>query len=209
MRFRDVLALPGVEEKVVLRGSVGLLAPHGGALEDGTERIATEVAERTGASLYCVTYPGTWDEARPLHVSCTRIAPDETPALAAFTAHCRMVVAVHGFTRPDMRQTALVGGANAALSGRVAAAMRAVMPEPGIVLEGDDVPPELRGRSPLNLVNRFPEPGVQVELPPRLRAIYPSRVFWGGDGPSPNIYADAVVDALCTTITPLLNGAPA
>ena len=200
MRFRDIVARPDVEETVVLRGPIGLLAPHGRSIEDGTERIATEVAERTGSSLYCVTYPGTWDEARLLHVSCTRIQPDETDALASFTRHCTMAVAVHGFTRADMRHTALVGGANEDAASRLVSSLRRRLPEPADVREGDDVPLELRGRSPRNLVNRFPEPGCQVELPPRLRTPYPSRVLWGGWKPNPNIYADAVIDALCEVV---------
>lgn len=202
MRFSDVLARAGVRETVVLRGPLGLLAPHGASMEDGTERIASEVAERTGSSLYHVTYPGTWDEARPLHVSCTMISPDETLALAAFTAHCRTVVAVHGYTRaPDgYRHAALVGGRNQLLATLVAGALRRRLPEPAVVLDGVDVPVELRGESPANLVNRLPEAGAQLELPPRLRAAYPPRLLWGGAGPNPNVYADAVVEALCEAV---------
>src|SRR3712207_6840993 len=110
MRFGDVVTMPGVEEVVTLRGPLGLLAPHGRSIEDGTERIAAEVAQRVDASLYVVTYPGTWDEAQALHVSSVRIEPDETEALARFTAHCRTVISIHGFTRAHLREAALVGG---------------------------------------------------------------------------------------------------
>jgi phage replication-related protein YjqB (UPF0714/DUF867 family) len=200
MRFSDVLAGPGVRETVVLRGDLGLLAPHGSNMEDGTERIAAAVAERCGASLYSVTYPGTWEEARTLHVSGVLIEPDATEALAAFTAHCRTVIAVHGYTREAMRHTALVGGRNAALAGLVAEELEARLPEPADVLAGAAVPAGLRGTSPQNLTNRFPEEGCQIELPPRLRVSYPSRIFWGGCTPNENIYAEAVIDALSAAL---------
>ena len=196
MRFGDVLTMPGVEETVVLRGRLGVLAPHGRSIEDGTERVAAEVAEQAGASLYAVTYPGTWDEAQALHVSSVHIEPDETEALARFFAHCRTVISVHGFTRAHLREAALVGGCNDRLAKLVASELRARLPEPAVVLDGDDVPMGLRGRSPRNLANRFPDAGVQVELAPRLRVDYPSRIFWGGCAPNPNVYADAVIEAL-------------
>lgn len=192
--------MPGVCETVVLRGEVGLLAPHGSSIEDGTEHIAERVARRTGASFYHVTYPGTWDEARPLHVSGTSIAPDSSVALAAFTGHCRTVIAVHGFTREGMRHTALVGGLNDNLAGSVASELRERLPEPSLVLDGDEVPSGLRGRSSGNLTNRFPEAGCQVELPPRLRVSYLSRALWGGSAPNPNLYLEAVVDALSAAV---------
>jgi phage replication-related protein YjqB (UPF0714/DUF867 family) len=208
MRFADVLARPGVTETLVLRGDVGLIAPHGSSMEDGTERLAAEVAERCDASLYAVTYPGTWDEARALHVNCSSIEPDATPALAKFMDHCRVLLAVHGFTREHLRHAALVGGRNTTLAEIVAEELRSHLPEPAEVLEGDDVPNGLRGRDPANIVNRAPEAGAQVELAPRLRVAYPSRIFWLGSTPNPNIYADAVVDALCAAIARYADAGP-
>jgi phage replication-related protein YjqB (UPF0714/DUF867 family) len=169
-------------------------------MEDGTELIATRVAERTGCSLYHVTYPGTWDEARALHVSGTRIEPDATKALGAFTAHCRAVVAVHGFTRHHLREAALVGGRNINLSRLVAGELRDRLPQPAVVLDGDDVPISLRGWSLRNVTNRFPEAGTQLELSPRLRVAYPSRIFWGGSTPNENVFADAVVEAISAAL---------
>ena len=200
MRFRDVIDRPGVRERVELAGDIGLLAPHGASMEDGTERIAAAVAALTGASLYTVTYPGSWDESRPLHVSGVLIEPDETEALAAFTRHCRTVVAVHGFTRESMRHAALVGGRNVALATLVAKELRASLPEPCEVFDGEAVPPGLRGANPMNLTNRFPEGGAQLELAPRLRVPYLSRIFWGGATPNPNVLADAVVEAVVQAI---------
>jgi phage replication-related protein YjqB (UPF0714/DUF867 family) len=200
MRFPEVLARPGVNETMVLRGDVGIMAPHGASVEDGTERVAAEVAERCGASLYAVTYPGTWEEARALHVSCSRIEPDASPALQKFMDHCRVLVAIHGFTREHLRHAALVGGRNTGLAALVGEELRERLPEPAEVLEGDDVPEGLRGRDPANIVNRAPEAGAQIELAPRLRVAYPSRIFWGGSTPNPNVYADAVADALCAAI---------
>jgi phage replication-related protein YjqB (UPF0714/DUF867 family) len=200
MGFSEVLRIPGVTETLVLGRDVGMFAPHGSSLEDGTERIASEVASRTGCSLYLCTYPGTWEESRGLHVSSTVIQPGDSPALSSFFLHCRTVIAVHGFSRSGLRHAALIGGGNRRLATLVAKALRRSLPPPAEVLDGPLVPVELRGTNPENLANRFPDAGSQVELAPRLRVPYPNRLFWGGCTPNPNVYADAVVDGLCEAV---------
>ena len=64
--FADLLAAPGVEEIMILRGQFGFMAYHGGALEAMTDVIAAAAAERAGASLYAVVQPeGCATTSRP------------------------------------------------------------------------------------------------------------------------------------------------
>ena len=90
--FAELLAHPGVEEVCVLRSTFGLMAFHGGNLEVGTDLIAEQVAEQSGASLYAVRQPSDlrW------HIPSTAVQPSESPALARFFDHVDVVVAVHG-----------------------------------------------------------------------------------------------------------------
>ena len=55
--FRALLDEPGVVEEHELRGRVGFMAYHGGALEEMTDVIARSAAERAGASYYGVVQP--------------------------------------------------------------------------------------------------------------------------------------------------------
>lgn len=71
--LRDLLARPEVTEICKLRGSFGIMAFHGGNLERCTDVIATEVAERTDASLYAVV------QAPPLRQHIRR--PRSTPPI--------------------------------------------------------------------------------------------------------------------------------
>ena len=47
--FRDLLALEGVEEHLVLRGPIGFMAYHGGSLEEMTDVIASAAASASPA----------------------------------------------------------------------------------------------------------------------------------------------------------------
>jgi phage replication-related protein YjqB (UPF0714/DUF867 family) len=162
----DLLAHPGVEEVCELRGPFGFMAFHGGSLERGTDVIAAAAAARSGASLYAVRQPEdlTW------HVPSVAFDPAASPALAAFLAHAERVVAVHGYGRPDMFTTLLVGGRNRPLAARVRAALQATLGDGFTVV--DDlarIPEALRGQHPRNPVNRPRLAGAQLELPPRVR----------------------------------------
>ena len=91
----DLLAHPGVEEVCDIRGRFGLMAPHGGSLERGTDEVASAAAERAGASYYAVRQPPdlTW------HVPSIEFDPAASLRLAAFLDHVDTVVTVHGFGR--------------------------------------------------------------------------------------------------------------
>jgi phage replication-related protein YjqB (UPF0714/DUF867 family) len=111
----ELLAQPGVRERSALRSRVGFMALHGG-LEAMTAEIATECAERSGASLYTVVQP---DELR-WHVPSSRYDPLHSPALAEFLDHVDVVVSIHGFggigDPPQRWVTIAVGGGERTLA---------------------------------------------------------------------------------------------
>ena len=119
--FEDLLAQPGVEEICELRSRFGLMAIHGGNLERGTDVIAAAAAERAGVALYVVRQPPglRW------HVPSVAFDPSASPALARFLDHVDVAVAVHGYGRPDMWTTLLVGGQNRPLAATLRSALEA------------------------------------------------------------------------------------
>lgn len=162
----ELLAHPGVEEECRLGSSFGILAFHGGNLERGTDDIATQAAEASGASLYVVRQPADlrW------HVPSAAFDPGASPALARFLDHVRVAVAVHGYGREGMWTTLLLGGRNRPLAAALGAELRAGLGDGFEVVDDlEGVPAELRGLHPRNPVNRPPAAGVQLELPPRVR----------------------------------------
>jgi phage replication-related protein YjqB (UPF0714/DUF867 family) len=162
----ELLAHPGVEEECRLGSTFGILAFHGGNLEKGTDEIAVAAAEASGASLYVVRQPPDlrW------HVPSVEFDPAASPSLARFLDHVRTAVAVHGYGRDGMWTTLLLGGRNRTLATHLGAELRAGLGDGFTVVDDiDDVPAELRGVHRRNPVNRPPEHGVQLELPPRVR----------------------------------------
>ena len=194
----ELLAHPGVEEVCELRGNFGLLAPHGGNLEQGTDALASRAADRADASLYLVRQPPDlyW------HVPSVAFDTEASPALAAFMEHVDVVVAVHGYGRVDMWTTLLVGGQNRALAARLGAGLRAGLGGAFTVIDDlEAIPPELRGLHPRNPVNLPPRRGAQLELPPRVRS--------GTGAPTyRSEYEDAVVDALVDVATTWASHSP-
>ena len=168
MTFPELLTSDGVREHVHLGSRVGFLALHGG-LERGTFEIAQEASRRSGASLYAVVQPSDlrW------HVPSLAYDPAYSNALASFLDHVEVVVSLHGYgglrTSDDRWTTVLVGGGDRDLAARLAARLRAVLPEYTFVDDLDVMPDNLRGVHPGNPVNRVNGGGVQLELPPRLR----------------------------------------
>ncbi|HVN50171.1 MAG TPA: poly-gamma-glutamate hydrolase family protein [Acidimicrobiales bacterium] len=171
--FADLLAHDGVREIATLRSRFGFMAFHGGSLEKGTDDIAARAAELAGASLYAVVQPPDlrW------HVPSTEVDPEASPALASFLEHVDTVVAVHGYGRPGMFTTILLGGGNRELAREMGARLRPALPDYQVVDDLDAVPTELRGLHPDNPVNRARLSGAQLELPPRVRGLGP---FWAG-----------------------------
>jgi phage replication-related protein YjqB (UPF0714/DUF867 family) len=166
-RFAELLDHDGVEEDVELRSRFGLMAFHGGNLEEGTDVIAAAVAEQAGASLYAVRQPIglRW------HLPSVEIGPADSRALAAFLEHVDVAIAVHGYYRQGWFTTLLLGGQHRSLAAHVGTHLRAAMPDDYLVIdELEQIPAELRGVHRANPVNLPRHGGVQLELPPRTRS---------------------------------------
>ena len=168
MTFAELLAHPDVVQEVALRSRAGFLALHGG-LEPGTAELARAAASAAGASCYTLVQP---DDLRH-HVPSHESDPALSTELTAFLAHVDVVVSVHGYfhRREALGHAILVGGADRGLTRRLAARLRAALPEVAVVDDPDAIPVDLRGRNPHNPVNCTAGGGVQLELPPRVRAI--------------------------------------
>lgn len=164
----ELLAAPGVEERVVTRSAFGFCALHGG-LEQGTAEIAAAAAEQAGASYYAVVQP---DNLR-WHVPSHRYDPASSDALSTFVAHVEIVISVHGYgglrTSDERWTTALLGGGNRALAEQLGASLAEALPHYRWITDLDVIPVHLRGLHPSNPVNRVARGGVQIELPPRVR----------------------------------------
>ncbi len=187
--FAELLAFDGVHEEVELRGSFGFMAYHGGGLEEMTDVVARAAAERSDASYYGVLHPPQWE----LHLPSTRVTPRDSPRLAEFIAHVDVVITVHGFGRPALMTSLLLGGQNRALAGHLAGHLRRTLPAYDVIDDLDAIPKELRGVHDRNPVNLPTDRGVQVELPPRVRGSSPLWWDWEG-GLTP--HTEALIDAL-------------
>jgi phage replication-related protein YjqB (UPF0714/DUF867 family) len=188
--FADLLAHPGVEEVVELRGSFGFMAFHGGSLEEMTDVVAGAAAARAGASYYGVHQPADlqW------HLPSTMFDPAVSPALASFVDHVDVVVTVHGYGREGLWATLLLGGRNRLLAEHLGRYLRPALPVYDIATDLDRIPLELRGLHPRNPVNLPRGAGVQIELPPRVRGSSP--LWWDWEGPGPTPHTAALIDAL-------------
>lgn len=160
--------MAGANEFVHLAGSVGILALHGGGIEPGTEEIARFVARESGASLY--VYAGRLPRGnvmlhRPSHSAASEISPP----LQQFLKRVRLAVSVHGHSRS--RDCIYLGGLNETLAQRLAAVAGSALPQYRWITDPEEIPRELRGRHPRNVVNLPRDHGVQLELPPPLRQV--------------------------------------
>jgi phage replication-related protein YjqB (UPF0714/DUF867 family) len=201
MSYAGLLATPGVEERSVLRSRFGFLALHGG-LEQATAELATEAAERAGASLYAVVQPADlrW------HIPSMHFEPAQSPALAAFLDHVDAVVSLHGYgglrTSDDRWTTVLVGGANRQLARDLAARLRGALSHYTWLDDLERIPTAYAGVHPANPVNRPRGGGVQLELPPRVRGYGRYWAGFDGDGWPPHsaILLDELVDFAMTKL---------
>jgi phage replication-related protein YjqB (UPF0714/DUF867 family) len=191
--FDELLAQPGVEEEVRLRSRFGFMAFHGGSLEEMTDVIAWEAADRAGASVYVVRQPADFQ----WHIPSAMVDPVHSGALTSFLDHVDVTVAVHGYGRQDMWMTLLLGGSNRDLATTLGAQLGVALPDYSIVHHLDAIPRELRGLHPDNPVNRPANGGVQLELPPRVRGMGPFWADWNGDGLVP--HTAALIDGLAAT----------
>ena len=198
--FATLLATPGVDEVLELRGPVGFMAYHGGALEAMTDVIARRAAKRCGASCYSVIQPDGMRE----HLPSILVRPEESARLATFIDHVDIVITIHGFGRHDMFTTLLLGGGNRTFAEHVGVALRRTLPEYDVVTDLDAIPTPLRGMHASNPVNLPRSRGVQIELPPRVRGSSPIWADWEGPGLTPHTESliDGLVDAATTWVPP-------
>jgi len=177
----DLLAVEGVEEVCHLRSGIGLMAYHGGALEEMTDVIAEQAAARSGASLYAVIQP----PGQRTHVPSTQIRAEESDSLTAFLDHVETVISIHGFGRRGHFTSILVGGQGRSLAEHLGHHLRTALPAYRVITNLDDIPQDLRGVHPRNPVNLTRRAGVQLELPPRVRGSSPLWWEWDpiDDGP--------------------------
>lgn len=226
MDLADLLALPGVEEVCELRSSVGFLALHGGSQDRGTHEIASQAAERSGASYYAIVQP---PDLR-VHLTSRKHDPAQSEKFSAFLEHVDLAISVHGFGRDSLtlavdfgraaciepygperrgRQTGplqgvILGGLNPNLVdiGRTLLADRF----PGYRVGGEQIRLGFHPENPVNLPKAH---GVQIELPPSLRGIgaFGEHLIPSSDGLVPDVI-DALVD-LATLAGGLCDGAHA
>lgn len=194
--FDELLAHPGVEEEVALRSRFGLMAFHGGSLEEMTDVIAVAAAERAGASVYVVRQPADFQ----WHIPSAKVDPAHSESLRSFIEHVDVTIAVHGYGRRDMWTTLLLGGSNRELAARLGASLSISLPDYEIVHDNDQIPIALRGLHPSNPVNLPRAGGVQLELPPRVRGMGPFWAEWDGDGFTP--HTEALIDGLAAIARP-------
>jgi phage replication-related protein YjqB (UPF0714/DUF867 family) len=184
--FDELLRQPGVVEEWDLRSPFGFLAIHGGSLERGTAEVATDAAERAGASVYAVRQP----EDLRWHIPSALVDPSLSPALSSFLVHVDLVVSVHGYGRRGHSNVVLIGGRNRQLATRAAEALRDAVPSHRFIDDLHAIPPTLRGVHRDNPVNRTRGGGIQLELPPTLR-----------DGEGAPADRDALISALVSLAT--------
>jgi phage replication-related protein YjqB (UPF0714/DUF867 family) len=193
--FAALLQTPGVREVSELRGRVGFMAYHGGALEAMTDIIATRAAERAGASLYAVIQPDGMRE----HLPSIQVRPAESERLATFIEHVDIVVTVHGYGRRGLFSSLLLGGGNRHFAEHVGHALRRTLPAYDIRTEVDEIPEPLRGLHRHNPVNLPRDGGVQIELPPRVRGSSP--LWWDWEGPGLTPHTESLIDGLVDAAT--------
>ncbi len=168
--------------------AVGFMALHGGSQDRGTDHIARQAAEQSGASYYAIVQPS----GLRVHLTSRLHDPDQSERLGTFLRHVKIAISVHGFGRDGFlfwinperglvidpygparvgAQTGplrgiILGGRNADLLG----AARGLFHErlAGYHLADERV---RLGFHPDNPVNLPLLRGVQVELPPGLRGI--------------------------------------
>ena len=194
--FARLLAQPGVEEVTELRGRVGFMAYHGGALEAMTDVIARRAADRASASCYSVIQPPGMRD----HLSSIKVNPDESDELASFVDHVDIVITVHGFGRRGMFGSLLLGGQNRVFAEHVGTTLRGHLPAYNVITDIEEIPKQLRGMHERNPVNVPRQQGVQIELPPRVRGSS-SPLWWDWEGPDLTPHTERLIDGLTRAAT--------
>jgi len=147
---------------------VVVLAPHGGAIERGTDRQAEIVQSRLGrdrASLWlCRGYKRGGGAARQWHITSSDVDDSSFPLLGSIARRTYMfAIAFHGFSEADVL---VGGGAPRPLKRRVVQAIQQVLAGTNIHVRIASASEPFDGNHPRNIVNRLTEAGlggVQIE----------------------------------------------
>ena len=200
MTLRELLEHPEVDEVCELRGSFGIMAYHGGGLEEFTDVIGRLVAEQTQSSYYGIHQPADlkW------HIPSHHIDPDQSPSLRSFLAHVDTVVTLHGYGRKGFFTSILLGGRNRQLAEHIGGHLSTALPAYDICADLERIPTDLAGQHPKNPVNLVRNDGVQIELPPRVRGQSP--LWWDWDEHELVPHTRQLVDALSTSIAEWVSG---
>ncbi len=137
----ELLTLPGVAEHCDLASpNIGVMAYHGGELEKVTDVVASEVARRSGASLYMVT-----QASDPVHhIASARVSPDHSPSFASFVDHVDCSITIHGYGLKERSRDVLLGGQNRVMASTLAELMRPALPEYNFCDDLDIIPKRLQ-----------------------------------------------------------------
>jgi len=196
MTLRELLQHPEVEEVCELRSSFGIMAYHGGGLEELTDVIGQRVAERTNSSYYGIHQPA----ALKWHVASHHIDPSHSAQLQDFLDHVHTVVTLHGYGRKGFFTSILLGGRHRTLARHIAQHLSTALPAYDVCDNLERIPTDLAGQHPRNPVNLVAQAGVQIELPPRVRGQSPLWWDWDEDELSPHTtrLIDALTDSILT-----------
>lgn len=136
-----------------LPGTIAVIAPHGGGIEQGTSEIAEAIAGND-FSFYAFEGLKPHNNNR-LHITSTRF---DEPQCIALVEASRHVLAIHG--EKSGHEAIYIGGANDQMRSRISEAL--VKRGFPIMLNAN---PNLQGTDPLNICNRGKEGGgAQLEL---------------------------------------------
>ena len=175
----ELLRDSAILEHSVLRSTFGLLAIHGGGLEQMTDVIAERAADAADASLYVVRHPDHY----PHHLPSARYDPAESERLAEFLDHVDVAVSLHGYGRAGRSTQILAGGRHRTLAAHLD--QHITIPGYEVVTDLEAIPRELRGLHPGNPVNRPRDGGTQLELSARVRGVSPRSGLPSDDGLAP------------------------
>lgn len=166
-KFKDVIRRKGVKEYSKIKGRVGILVPHGGKLDIGSEQLGNYVEQNTPASMYVMS--SRKGDVKKHRVASTKIAHTHSKDLNEVVNHSKYNISIHGHSKPGHEKTVYVGGENAGMRKKIAEKLKYHLPKEYIIeYNVNKMPRNVRGTG-RNVVNRSEEGGVQIELPRELR----------------------------------------